>query len=704
MTKLFRTIARSTIAVLAAVALLSSAAGAQLDVRQVFERARLLEENNQKLAEAIRLYAQVVSKAKEQRAMAAQAQLRIGLLYERLGRKAEALRAFRAVAANFADQAAAVAQANARLVALGATVATEKNVVVRHIGDYMGAVVARDGRSFLYTERAGQNEMPRAFFYDLETGESRPFRYKYSLKVNGGSAVFSRDDKRIAYALAELGTRREIRVASVDGSNDRQIFFGDGFRDTRPEDWSPDGRYLVANFLPEATFLSQIVLFDLTTGDRRALYQANGVIFGIKFSPEGKSVAFGLNEEIYLLDVDSGKGEPRPLPFAGQKGLIDWLPDGRIAYVSDVSGTRDIYTLRVNDGRAEATAEVIKKDISRANPLAITANGSLFYQLNASSQDVFFATVTSLASSPPPVAVPVSTRFAGANCCPAYSPDGQYLAFLSGPDDAPGRSIRIQTLANGKETQLSGAYRWINTMRWFPDGRALLAQGAGLDGRVGLYRVGVPAGDTSPVLIEGGPGGDMAANPAFSSDGKSVFFKHYRNASGSIFKLHLDTGKVEEVVKSTPEHMIRYFALSPGGDRAALGVRSKRGESIAIVPITGGEFRIIYDHPEGEITMAVAGIAWTADERSVLFTRRKDGSPGECQVWRVPAEGGPAEKLFVTPQAGTIRNIAVQPGGKQIAVQLFTANNQLWVMENLLPRPSPSAGTRPSAMRVRSAP
>ena len=48
-------------------------APSEQSLRQLFERARLLEETNQNLAQAIKLYEEVVSRAKEQRALAAKA-------------------------------------------------------------------------------------------------------------------------------------------------------------------------------------------------------------------------------------------------------------------------------------------------------------------------------------------------------------------------------------------------------------------------------------------------------------------------------------------------------------------------------------------------------------------------------------------------------------------------------------------------------
>ena len=96
------------------IPLLAVVLAAQASPRETFERARLLEESNTRLTEALALYAQVAAQSPD-RQLAGTAQLRIGLLHERLGRKEDALRAFQRVVDHHADQQDAVRQARARL-------------------------------------------------------------------------------------------------------------------------------------------------------------------------------------------------------------------------------------------------------------------------------------------------------------------------------------------------------------------------------------------------------------------------------------------------------------------------------------------------------------------------------------------------------------------------------------------------------------
>ncbi|HEY7545967.1 MAG TPA: tetratricopeptide repeat protein [Blastocatellia bacterium] len=90
---------------------------AQSSPGELYQRARLLDESNQNPTEAIRLYSQFISVAKDDRARAAKAQYRIGVLYNRIGKTREAQRAFKSVVTQYPDQPEIVRHARPKIVA-----------------------------------------------------------------------------------------------------------------------------------------------------------------------------------------------------------------------------------------------------------------------------------------------------------------------------------------------------------------------------------------------------------------------------------------------------------------------------------------------------------------------------------------------------------------------------------------------------------
>ena len=112
----------SSICALLAAGLIAITSWAQEDPRELYAQARMLDENNQNLTEAIKLYGQAAELAKDQPALATNALLQMGQCHERLG-QAEAVKAYQRVVDDYPQQTEEVKVAQERLAALSALVA-----------------------------------------------------------------------------------------------------------------------------------------------------------------------------------------------------------------------------------------------------------------------------------------------------------------------------------------------------------------------------------------------------------------------------------------------------------------------------------------------------------------------------------------------------------------------------------------------------
>src|SRR5207249_8380515 len=96
----------------------------------------------------------------------------------------------------------------------------------------------------------------------------------------------------------------------------------------------------------------------------------------------------------------------------------------------------------------------------------------------------------------------VAAQFANANVGPAWSPDGQsiaYYSFSNGARNSP-PAIVIRSMKSGEERRVLAGVPVFSAFfagpRWFPDGRSLMivardAQGSGF----GFYRVHLEGGN-----------------------------------------------------------------------------------------------------------------------------------------------------------------------------------------------------------------
>jgi len=84
-------------------------------------------------------------------------------------------------------------------------------------------------------------------------------------------------------------------------------------------------------------------------------------------------------------------------------------------------------------------------------------------------------------------------------------------------------------------------------------------------------------------------------------------------------------------------------------------------------------------------------MTWTADGKYILFSKPlgPEGDKEEWDLWRVPAEGGEAQRLGVGMRCD---DPSAHPDGQKIAFSSYgrTSLDELWVLENFLPLLKPA--------------
>ena len=654
------------------------------------------------------------------RAVAAQALVRMGQCYEKLGeaQAKEARAAYERVVRDYADQAEIVAQARVRLAAIGA--AADGGAVRERQLDPDCGMPAADGRTILCCKDRG------LLVRDLVSGRERILAAKPSgtrmppyLLIGGGS--ISPDGKKVAYTLL---SPPQIRVVGTDGSQDRllsdQADEGDwrsAGMGARVDDWSPDSRQVLAWVNRKGQKGSQRLLLSVNDGTARVLstFVDGESSARARFSPDGKHIAYEIktasvpSKGIFAIPVQGG--EPHPLiSHPSNNGLVGWTLDARLIFTSDRSGTEALWSLRVRDGRADAEPELVRRDIGSSTPVGIDRNGAYYYWLITDSKEVYRATLDP--SSGAVVSGPslVSLRFVGVSFCPAYSRDGRLLAYASGPDKS--QNIRIRDLATGEERELKSQMPDTHqSLAWYPDGSALLMRGWEMGLKpLGFHRLNVTTGEITPVLAKGATG-EFATNPSFSPDGRYLYFKAHAEGDLTgddtrISRLDLQTGGQEDVFLPARPAFVRLFALSPDGTRIVFGARSGKLDYIGVVPVAGGESKVIYEYPAGEFMRAAAGLIWTADGKGVLYQRggiigHAEQDPAD-DLWLMSADGGSPRKLLSL--TGIIWSLTVHPNGREIAFSTRALGTEFRVLENLFRPRAGRSESKPSAGQRRPPP
>ena len=643
------------------------------DAKALFEKAKYTMESLGDLEGAIKLFREIIQKFPKERESAAKSQLYIGLCYEKAG-VTEAKKAFQSVINDYPEQSETVRIAREKLAVMtsGAAAAIPKptGLQVRKVladASGVGEVLTADGKYI----RGIDWDTGDVVQFDVASGQRSRITNKGSWSKTEGNLedqAFSRDGKQIAYNAEVLSGAKDwlypLRIRNLDGSGFRTLYSEKGSY-VVPLDWSRDaGSILALRDRNKATELTVISTADGSVRVLRSITSSWYSFQGASFSPDGRFVAFSLVREgspshgdVFLMTAD-GRNEVVVAGHPAEDEMLRWTPDGRsLVFLSDRSGTWDIWTVHLTGGKQQGEPELLKKDFGNdSEVLGFAPDGSLYYKTHTSSGGLYNGALdleTGKVLVPP---APVTTRYTGPTIQPTWSPDGRNLLYISSWGGGPGHNIlTIRSVATGEERFLSPRLRGVNQISWAPDGRSVIAIGITETGN-GIFRI-----DTETSGITKLADGGLA--PRLCPDGKTlVFVKGETGGPGPIItKRNLDTGEESEVV------LIRgiNYDLSPDGREVVFQVDG----AVKAVSLNGGEPRELF-HGSGDPK-------WTRDGRYIIV--RASGT-----LWRVPAQGGTPLKLdLAVPK---MMFFTLHPDNRRFAFFVIEeSKSELWVMENFLP-------------------
>ena len=612
------------------------------------------------------------------RAVAAQALVRLGHCYEKLGEAQvkQARAAYARVVRDYADQPEVVAQARARLAALGGPGGAGGLVTRRVLADAsdVDGALSADGKYIRRLEWAGGDVSQ----FELASGQTSRIankgpRVERVYFVEGWA--FSRDGKRVAFDRETKDAGSNLWVRDLDGSNLRVLH---NERMAQPFDWSPDGGSILAlrrTSGDESYANNQLVLISTSDGSVRVLRDVAAawyMLTGARFSPDGRSIAFSVvgegrpaHGDVYLMTAD-GRNEVPVAHHPAEDQFLDWTPDGsRLLFCSDRSGTWDLWAARVAGGQPQGEPEILKKDFGRySKVLGIAPDGALYYRTATPSGRLYLGEIdleTGKVLVPP---APVTTRYQGAKTWTAWSPDGKSLLYLSFGRalDKGNNSLTIRSAETGEERFLSTSLRAVWDVHWAPDSRSLLAFGMTVAGNA-LFKVDAETGDLTR-LAEG------RWAPKMSRDGKTMVY----NGPGGVRRRNLETGE-DSAVANPAVHDIE--DLSPEGRDVVFSDR----DAIKIAALDGGEPRELFRGPLWYVPR------WTSDGRYIIaqaLDRVTGWYTATSEIWRIPVQGGTLLKLDLN--IPKMEDFALHPDNRRFAFSVNEGSRtELWVLENFLP-------------------
>lgn len=272
----------------------------------------------------------------------------------------------------------------------------------------------------------------------------------------------------------------------------------------------------------------------------------------------------------------------------------------------------------------------------------------------------------------PPVEVVPFISLHGFQGYPAFSPDGNQVAFTR----YEGKDAAIYTALLGGDTALRlTTTSGVCCPTWFPDGRQIAFMRFSKNG-LSINVISALGGAertlyTSQFAEQAGFPGRMCDHMDWSPDGKWLAFGGTIDVGRyPIFLLSLDDLKVKSLTSpETPDYDCEP-AFSPDGRSIAFerGSVGGMGRDLFVIPMTGGEpRRLTFENAWGGVP------AWTHDSREIVFPSSRGGL---LNLWRISAKGGSPQPVAGIGPAAFAPSIPRR--GNLLAYVHPTVNSSIW--------------------------
>jgi Tol biopolymer transport system component len=661
-----------------------------------FQEAITLMESRGDCRGAVSLFERVIEGT--DRALAARALVYLGTCYERLGRPDPAS-AYRRITEQFPDQIAAATQARARLAVLARisparrappTVSLRRTWTAVPPDMAASGVASRDGRFLAYVDRRGELALA-----DIASGDLIRRVATADNGTIGIKPVPAPDGSAVAYSWEPASGPVELRLAKADDTTADILFRARRGESLLVLDWPRTDRLLLE--ITGVDRRASLVIISIPEGAFRLVTTLPASPTGASLSHDGRFVAYGM-----AVEHDGQRSDIFVMPAAGGPPILvvggpsdDRLPvwtlrNERLLFVSDRTGAAGLWGVPMESGRATSPPELLQPEIGRVVAvLGLTETGTLHYLRQVGLVDVYTVPVdhTGRPSGSPRGA---ATDFIGSNMMPAFSPDGQSLAYLAQMSTGAQQVLAVQHLAKGTTRTIPTGMALLRLPRWSPSGTQLLVKGNDKAGHYGFHLLEPGSGDVAPIKTVPPDAEDTLGAVSWARDGRAILYGlSPRDGPPAIVRLDLPTRTEEVYLRLDASARLITFALSPVDETLAMLVGRQSSTALIVRTPDGSERELLSLQAPDRIT----GIAWMPDGRSLVFVRTLAGDR-VTRLWRIESGGGEPQPLWI--EAVGLRDVVISPDGKHLAYTAGFPSREPWVLENFLPGPRPAAAASTS--------
>lgn len=689
----------------------------------LLQKAIYAEETEGNLDSAIKLYEQIKTEGVSNRSLIAQAVYRLAVCHQKQGNRDLAITVLNELVRQFPLETALAQKAREQLAALGQP--TEA-VTLRRIGVVNNSwirVVSPDGKFIAYTGTDGE-----VLVQELSTRRTWT-AVRSNWDTSPWCFVFSADGRSIAYELGGERRGKALVVASIDGSDAKEIYKPEENATIYPHRWIPGTDNILCMLEEQDPRARKAVVINSKSRalTRSSILPSTNNTYWTA-SVNGRYFAMRDGSRLALIDVESGR-EETIVEDNVTRNAVGWAhDDAGLFFTSDRTGVRSLWMIPIQAGKASGEPTMVKELGTEAEFIDATPDGQIFYAEDNNTANVCVVTANlengEILNGPRLV----TDRFPGRQTTPAWSSDGKKLWLASQGEQRRYIAVSLNT---GKQEDFPLAHGFTHRLWDYSpatDASFLLIEARRTDkpsayistSTLGIHRYETATGKIETLLAS--KNGNTVRRPRVSPDGKSFYYtRELREQLPTgkddpqkrrilIVRRDLLSGNEQIIRESTGARIIwrRGGEISPDGLRLAYLTTDDHLTkdfvvALEIMDLRTGQTREILRRAPREY---ISSIAWTPDGKRLVYstwtpaTGSADGvqsanssglraypkpnaaDTGQTAIWSQGVESGQSVKLKLA--LPDLEDVAVGPGG-QVAFRTGSIGDtaQIWVMEGL---------------------
>lgn len=394
-----------------------------------------------------------------------------------------------------------------------------------------------------------------------------------------GAPAWSPDGKVIAFSIIanETGSRRMKVIALALADRKESTLIPASWSNIRDVTWLPDGSALIVNGLESADAQRgmQVWRVPLAGGEPRRITNDLNNYFSISLSADGNTLIALQWQTTSGLWIAPTENPSAATPVTA--GTLDRndgyygvsvAPDGRLIYVSDRSGKKDLWSVNADGTGRKQLTDASHKDLT---PVVSPDGRYIVFQTcrNATNSGAFnIWRVDADGSNPVQLTRGTYDRE------PAFSPDGEWVVYVSTEEHLP--TLRRVPINGGESVPLTAEFSQHPTFS--PDGKVLAYYRMNQKQRDQRHLVFIPAQGGAPIKTLPAPK-NFGSVMQWAPSGDSLWYRD--NTMTSIWVLPLDGKPPSPLIKLTNQ-TLSTFSFSQDGRRLAYSSGPQQSDVVLI--------------------------------------------------------------------------------------------------------------------------